>query len=1056
MRRSCRTWISGLLCACGPIVVLLGIPMSAIGAQKSTGLAGRAQKPTGLAGQVITAAEGIRGVCVLVGCGDGETILELARDSEFLIHALDPSDDVVASVRTKVDAAGLYGRRVVVEKGTAWRLPHASNTVDAVLVVSSVRAEHDAAMRSEAMRVLRPGGRAVLPRGKGASGHDRHVKPAMRGVDDWSHWEHGPDNNPVSTDQVIKAPYMTQWLGRPLYIAMPAITTAAGGRIFIAMGHIAHHPREERWLNTLMARNGHNGTPLWSRRLPDGYLSHRSAFIATDDVFYMIDADGKGCLMLDPESGQEKGRVRLPKHPGQWKWIAKVDDVLYALIGRKKDPAETTIVRSPHSHWSWGELSTGYYSRRVPWGFGETILAYDLTAKEVKWVHREKAPVDSRAMVIGGGRMYFYAPDAHTGCLDTAYGKVVWTNSDATIRKLIEMPGRGLGSTPGFKSTCFCLSIPDALIYEAQTRMNVVAVSKKDGRMLWQRKKTTNNPNPLYLDGVLYLGIGPNGSTLMVDPKTGKTIKDLKFGKRSCARLTATPDSLFCRGMPEGVTRYDRKTGKVEFDGAARPACNDGVIAANGLLYIGPWMCDCNLSLMGRWAMCSAGSYNFDRKATEADRLEVGDGDTAKIAEMVVTDKDWPTYRANISRSASTSVTVPKRVRRLWHLAGRLDTPTAPTAAAGMIFVCDGTGRVCAVDAARGEIKWTYLTAGPIIQPPTICDGRVYVGSGDGFVYTLAAATGRLLWRFRAAPDERRIMVYGSLCSTWPVNSGVTVADGIAYAAAGIIDRDGTHVYALDAKTGKIKWQNNASGHISKQLRKGVSAQGDLTIFNDHLCMPAGNVVPFGSYRLADGRYDGEGPGNGSPRCNRGEEIGVFKDRHLIMGGRLRYSARENVVNPAVFSAWSNVGKGRVVTICRGKITPAWNDDRIVLVDGCKSLPVCCTADEFERWMKVGRLPMLGKNRGRPKPIWTAGALGNGKDTVSLAIAGNAILAVCEVPVNRRIRTEHFVFALRSENGSVLWKQRLPGPALPGGLLVDRSGRIVVTLLDGGVVCYGR
>ena len=64
------------------------------------------------------------------------------------------------------------------------------------------------------------------------------AKPVPAGLDDWSHWEHGPDNNPVSDDEIIKAPYMTQWLGTPYYIAMPAISTAAGGRLFIAMGHI--------------------------------------------------------------------------------------------------------------------------------------------------------------------------------------------------------------------------------------------------------------------------------------------------------------------------------------------------------------------------------------------------------------------------------------------------------------------------------------------------------------------------------------------------------------------------------------------------------------------------------------------------------------------------------------------------------------------------------------------------------------------------------------------------------------------------------------------------
>jgi len=96
--------------------------------------------------------------------------------------------------------------------------------------------------------------------------------------------------------------------------------------------------------------------------------------------------------------------------------------------------------------------------------------------------------------------------------------------------------------------------------------------------------------------------------------------------------------------------------------------------------------------------------------------------------------------------------------------------------------------------------------------PPTIWKGRALVGSGDGWVYAFEAQTGRLLWRFRAAPAERKIPVYGSLLSTWPVASGVLVEDGIAYVAAGIVNYDGTYVYALDAATGRI------NGRITRQV----------------------------------------------------------------------------------------------------------------------------------------------------------------------------------------------------------------------------------------------
>jgi len=886
------------------------------------------------------------------------------------------------------------------------------------------------------------------------------TKDCPEGVDSWSHWEHGPDNNPVSTDTVITAPYRTQWLGVPYYIAMPAITTVAGGRIFTAMGHIAHHKREEKWLNTVLARNGYNGEELWLRRLPDGYLVHRSAFVATDDVFYMIDSDGDGCLMLDPETGKELDTLHVPDLDGEWKWMALQDGVLFVLAGKKKDPPETTLVRSTYRAWSWGELSRGYYEKRVPWGFGETIVAYDLDQGKTLWRHTEDKPIDSRAMVIGGGRVFFYGPDSHTGCLDAKSGAVVWTNDDRKIIDLIEEPGSGLQSTPGFRTTCFCLYTPEALFYEAQTRMNIVAVSNKDGSLLWSRKKTTNNPNMLYAGGHLLVGIGPEGNTLVLDPLTGDTIEDLGFKKRSCVRLTATHDSFFCRGWPEGLTRYDRNAKKVLFNGAMRPSCNDGVIAANGMLYFGPWLCDCNLSLMGTTGMCSAGDFRVEDEDPVSERLEVAEAAVSAPRVLEITQEDWPTYHGNNDRGACSKAVVRTTPRRRWAFQPEVSlASSAPSAAGGLIFSCADDGKVRAFDAETGQLRWSFATAGPIKQPPTISKGRAYVGSGDGYVYALEAATGRQLWRFRAAPVERRIMLYGSLCSTWPVNSGVLVEDGVAYAAAGFIDYDGTYVCALDAITGEPKWRNNTSGHLDEELRKGVSPQGALTIAGNRLWMPGGNVISPAAYDIKTGECLTRSVGNGSPRTNRGEEIGVLGKEHLILGGRLQYSATKNYVNPGSFEI-AKVEPGRrarMEPLGSGKIPPAWSSEIMVMVNGPNTVPACidvAAIDEYvEKCRSMNRDSKL-RSLGRLKKRWVANDL-RGGDTVALAIASNAVLVAYEMPRPRSLASQWFVSALDPDTGKTIWKRELPSGALAGGLLVDRDGRVVVTLENGGMVCFG-
>jgi len=1040
------------------------------------------------------------GVCSIIGCDDSQLPRAAASEEEampgqFFVHVLDPRPESVARLRTVVDRAGWYGKRIVVEQSQLQRLPYASGMIDLLLAIDPTEDRLEKLSAAEILRVLRPGGRAILgyrhaPQAEVAerkrarlvqwlqgaerqgTGQDRPSqaetaalsedaeglwvrlsKPYPAGADSWSHWEHGPDNNPVSEDALIRAPYRTQWLGLPLYIAMPAITTSAGGKLYIAMGHIAHHRREEPWLNTLLARNAYNGSVLWQQKLPDGYLVHRSAFIATAKTFYRIDDTETGCLLLDPDTGRQQGRISVPElGAGQWQWMAIQDGILYVLAGKKRGPVETTIVRSPYTHWSWGELSKGYYQKRVPWGFGNTIMAYDLARNVPLWIHREPARIDSRAMALGAGRVFYYGPDSHAGCLDATDGKPIWTNNDPQVRQLIEQPGEGLSSTPGFRSACYTLFTPQALCFEGQTRMNVVALSVTDGKLLWHQPKTTSNPNMVYADQRVYVGVGPDGDTLALDPRTGKTLANLGFKKRSCARLTATADSFFCRGWPEGLTRYDRRTGKVQFNGAFRPSCNDGVVPAGGLLYVGPWACDCNLSVMGRVALCSASNFQPDPKAAHTSRLETSPSALQPIEPLETSDLDWSTYRGNRARTASSPTSVAGRLAPIWNFSPPTQVrPTAPTAAGGLIFVGGDDGKLRAIDATTGKQKWSLLTAGPILQPPTIHAGRAYVGSGDGYVYALEAQTGRLLWRFHVAPYDRRIMVYGALSSTWPVNSGVLVKDGVAYAAAGIVDYDDTYVCALDARTGKLKWRNSSSGHLNPALRKGISAQGTLTLAQGRLWLAGGNVVSPAAYDLETGHYVGAPVADGAPRANRGEEIGLFQDRYVMLGGRLRYSAVRNVVNPGTFTLQSigaDRALGAALPITDGKIAPAWDGQLLAAVSGREKPLGCYRVDQVEQYLQ------RGKRKQRPKRKWTSTEL-PGSDTVSVAIARDAILTVCKTPKFRDWRANWLLCAWNREQGNLLSQVPVPAEALPGGLLVDREGRVVVVLQNGSVVCYG-
>jgi outer membrane protein assembly factor BamB len=209
-------------------------------------------------------------------------------------------------------------------------------------------------------------------------------------------------------------------------------------------------------------------------------------------------------------------------------------------------------------------------------------------------------------------------------------------------------------------------------------------------------------------------------------------------------------------------------------------------------------------------------------------------------------------------------------------------------AAGERVFFGGGDGIVRALDAATGKPRWTAYTGGAVRYPPTIAQGLALVGSGDGWVYALDAVSGRTVWRFRAAPAERRVAAYGSLLSTWPASSGVLVDGDRAYFAAGMTDLDGTHVYAVDLATGRLRWQNNQDVASSR----GIACQGELLLSGGRLYLAGGNAVSPGVFDAADGRCLSPPPGGRGTSAPRGRELTLVSNQVAVSGQPL-YSLAE-------------------------------------------------------------------------------------------------------------------------------------------------------------------
>jgi outer membrane protein assembly factor BamB len=950
-----------------------------------------------------------RGLCVVLG--DSQGALELARASELLVYFQSPDAKQVETLRRSADEAGLLGKRLFVQQGPWTRIHLADNLADAVIVRGDAT---KATMRDDLLRVLRPQGKLL--------GADADVvKPFPKDIDEWSHPYHGPDNNPQSRDRLARAPYLTHFTAEPWYCPMPLTTVASGGRLFKVFGHIAVKEREWPLLNTLIAQNAFNGTILWKRPLTDGFMIHRNTLVATPTTLFL--GDNKSCKLIDAATGEVKSEIVIPKEVGDgpvWKWLALVDGTLYAMIGKDEEPDPTIKGERLARGWPWGgtALGVGYNSKKYPWGFGNTILAIDPTTKKVLWSHQEKEPLDTRGMCMAAGRIVFYSHGKFLAALDAKNGKLLWKNAETELMTAIGEHKFAQNPTEGFSSTAYIKCNDQAIFFAGPTRPNLLAVSATDGKLLWQVSGRGNSQLVLRDDG-LY-AMSPKAST-RYEPLSGKELQTL--GPRiNCTRATGSFDSIFVRGGRDGTIRYDLAGAKQQHICPVRPSCQDGVLPVYGHLYWGPWMCDCNLTLVGVIALEPAGSFDFAAKVNESERLTQGEGDGSKVADLPVTDADWPTLRSTNQRTAYTKATIPEKAGLQWTFTPKTALPaTAPIAAGGLVFTAGADGAVRAFEAASGDLRWKTYTGAPVNYPPAVSQGRLYVGSGDGYVYALEAKTGRLLWRFRAAPQERTIPTYSALRSTWPVGSGVLVEDGVAYAAAGIANYDGTHVYALDVVSGRLRWHNGTSGSLHPDNQSGVSVNGHLLLHKKQLHLAGGNMVAVASYDLQNGKCltDPLAPPSHT-QFRAGSDLFVVGDKVAVSGPPL----------------YSPTGDYRMVSEAILQ-TPA--GDVIASLGPHNS--TLALADPG------------AADKPKPTPKWVKKPVSR---IYGLAIARNAIVVVgSHDPAKVGGTPTASVQALSIEDGRTLWQHTLPALPASWGVAADRNGRTIVTLQDGKVMCFG-
>ena len=756
-------------------------------------------------GPVATA--GLHGGLILqLGASEIESIADLSLTGRYLIHVMDPDSDKVAVAQDGLRKTGRYGMAWAEHVRDLERLPYSDNVVNLIIV------RDYAVPVDEIARVLTPDGLVVItnperlsPSELEAAGfsdfrsHDSMLiakNPRPEEMDSWSHARHGANGNAVSQDTLVGPPKRVRWIAAATSEVEGMVT--AGGRNFYG---------------GVLSRDSFNGLRLWHRNLRKGGEINEAHFAL-------------------PRLGRNGIRP-----------VAS-DQLLFTLF--KNRPVAL--------HSATGELATEFGDMKNPKmvlfdghrliaSDTKSVCAFDIDSGEVIWKVEAAEPHD----VIADGTVVSFihgrvlrGEKSEAVVVEAATGDLRWKNSEY----------------PWLDRTKRTVLAKSQLVFEVSTLNDddadngIHLVSVETGDHQWSKNfppgmNHNRQARAMFLRDDLWILHGGKVNTSdkdnvkrepievsALDPYTGEVRVTHPAGLAHCFPPVATPNFMFA-GV---LDMTDLKSGEIIANRITKANCSqeNGWVPANGLIYTTPKHCTCWPMLRGFVAMAASAGENSPENQEIAELeflLEKGPAEIAPTASSSQ-DHDWPLYRHDRWRSASTPAPGPRVLTERWRIdlsapvqSGEnkigpihhdwLDNPvvkgplTAPTIAGGIAYVMrPNAHELVAIDTDSGKVRWRFTANGRVDTPPTIHRGLCLFGSSSGWVYALRADDGEIVWRLRAAPVDRRIVTYGQVESPWPVPGTILVMNDTAYFAAGRqpLADGGILVFAVNPMTGKRLW----------------------------------------------------------------------------------------------------------------------------------------------------------------------------------------------------------------------------------------------------------
>ncbi len=827
-----------------------------------------------LANRLVKAGGG-GGIVVTLGAPNAELPLAISRQGGFLVHGLYRDPDSAMDTRKTIRGEGVYG---TVSTGVldGNRLPYAGNLINLIVIATPEILSHAAVTPGEIVRTLAPLGTVCLasPSGSNRAAIDRFAstlrkdggfesvaldsaegwlafrKPWPKEIDEWGHYLHGADGNPVAADDVVGPPVHLQWVGGPTWLRShetdSSISTlvTTGGRLFFILdeapiGLAGPQSPPDKW--SLVARDAFNGATLWktpirrwgwrewkptwfNTRPGDIPLNVQKRLVASGDRVYVTLGYRAPVSQLDAQTGEILQTYADTERAAE---ILHLNGrLLLSLLGDDGVQVVSLDAESGKRLWATDKRYRGSTTDYIRWSS--------------KAGNSPAAELDPTLNMATDGRTIAFIDGSDVVGLDHATGAEKW-RTEFPLADSDKNAGRIQAGNNLWVGT---MIVSDGVVIHASPS-RLAGFSAADGRQLWTRDKKYIGhlwyewKDVFVIDGRVWTWGADleTSSAAKGGPKdrstyprhangynlhTGELEKSVDLGMifkanhhHRCYRNKAT--SHFILASRRGTEFVDLEGGHHTVDNWVRSTCHVGMMPANGLQYVPPHPCQCYIDekLSGFFALAArreAESFPADTPP----KLEKGPAfaSIAKLAAAEPDAADWPAFRHDNRRTGSTVARVSDEVSELWRV--KVGAGAAPPVVVGdrlFTALSDQHHALC-LDAKTGRVVWEFAAGGRIDSPPTWHRGTVLFGSADGWVYCLRASDGALAWRFRGGPAERLICAHGQLESAWPVHGSVLVQNETVYFTAGRNSHldGGLRIFGLDATTGEIRCRRLLDG----------------------------------------------------------------------------------------------------------------------------------------------------------------------------------------------------------------------------------------------------